>query len=76
MTNMKSHKVPRKTAVKSATGKSGSQQPRSTGPTEDEIRLRAYEIYLEHGCPDGEDLGDWFQAEKELTENIRKRHSD
>ncbi len=73
---MNSHKVPRKTAAKRPKGKSGNQQPRSTGPTEDEIRLRAYEIYLEHGRTDGQDLGDWFQAETELTENIRKRRSD
>ena len=32
----------------------------------EEIRLRAYEIYLERGEQPGCDLDDWFQAEREL----------
>ena len=40
-------------------------------PTVDEIRLRAFEIYVEHGRIDGQELDDWFQAERELTEFIR-----
>jgi hypothetical protein len=41
----------------------------------EEIRLRAYEIYVERGRIDGQDLEDWLQAEKELTANIRQRQS-
>ncbi len=38
----------------------------SPEPTEDEIRRRAYEIYLSHaGCP-GDPGADWQQAELEL----------
>jgi len=33
---------------------------------EEEIALRAYEIYLERGKTDGNDLEDWLQAEYEL----------
>ena len=33
---------------------------------EEEIRYRAYEIYLERGEQPGCDLDDWFQAEREL----------
>jgi hypothetical protein len=33
------------------------------------IRIRAYEIYLEHGEQPGRDLDDWLQAERELTTN-------
>ena len=34
--------------------------------TEDEIRRRAFEIYLERGQHPGCDLDDWLQAEREL----------
>jgi hypothetical protein len=33
---------------------------------DDEIRRRAYEIYLERGEQPGRDLDDWLQAEREL----------
>ena len=34
---------------------------------EEEIRRRAYEIYLTRGGEPGHDLEDWLQAERELT---------
>jgi hypothetical protein len=34
--------------------------------SEQEIRSRAYEIYLERGAQPGNELGDWLQAEREL----------
>jgi outer membrane protein TolC len=34
---------------------------------EQEIRRRAYEIYLERGQERGRDLEDWLQAERELA---------
>ena len=37
-------------------------------PTEEEIAVRAYHIYLERGRAEGEPLDDWLQAERELTE--------
>jgi Protein of unknown function (DUF2934) len=30
------------------------------------IRLRAYELFLARGSTHGNDLGDWFNAEREL----------
>ena len=36
-------------------------------PTHDEIQLRAYEIHMERGGRDGNDLDDWHQAELELS---------
>lgn len=35
---------------------------------EQEIRNRAYEIYLQRGAEPGDEAQDWFQAERELTE--------
>ncbi|MFZ0580308.1 MAG: DUF2934 domain-containing protein [Candidatus Acidiferrales bacterium] len=36
-------------------------------PTQEEIELRAYEIYLKRGGKNGGELDDWLAAEKELT---------
>ena len=40
-------------------------------PTREETELRAYQIYMERGCADGHDVGDWLQAEHELFEDTR-----
>jgi hypothetical protein len=71
---MKSRKAP-KVAITSSSSIAGNQDPRPSGSSLEEIRLRAYEIYVERGRIDGQDLEDWIQAEKELTENIRRRQS-
>ena len=34
---------------------------------EEQIRARAYELYLERGQEDGHDLEDWFRAEQDVT---------
>jgi hypothetical protein len=34
--------------------------------SDEEIRLRAYEIYIERGETPGLELDDWLQAEREL----------
>ena len=34
--------------------------------TDEEIRQRAYEIYLNRGATPGFELDDWLQAEREL----------
>lgn len=38
------------------------------GPAQEEIAVRAYEIYLHRGPNDGDELTDWLQAERELNE--------
>jgi hypothetical protein len=37
---------------------------------EEEIRCRAYEIYLERGEQPGSELDDWLQAERELEGGV------
>lgn len=37
---------------------------------DEEIRLRAYEIYLERGEQPGRELDDWLQAERELERGM------
>jgi Protein of unknown function (DUF2934) len=34
---------------------------------EQEIRNRAYEIYLQRGAQSGDEIEDWLQAEREVT---------
>jgi DUF2934 family protein len=36
-------------------------------PTREQIESRAYELYLQRGGEDGNDLTDWLQAEEELN---------
>ena len=36
----------------------------------EEIRRRAYKIYLERGEQPGRELGDWLQAERELEGQV------
>ena len=35
-------------------------------PLEEQIRQRAYEIYLQRGGQDGSELDDWLRAEQEI----------
>jgi hypothetical protein len=34
--------------------------------TENDVRIRAYELYLERGGVPGDEVDDWLQAEREL----------
>jgi len=44
------------------------QQIAERHPTREEIELRAYQLYVERGSAQGNDLEDWLQAESELIE--------
>jgi hypothetical protein len=45
----------------------------NNGPTEEQIRARAYQIYLQRGAQAHHDTDDWLQAEYELIQlPIRK----
>jgi len=52
-----------------------TSQPERNESTEaaapdEEIRRRAYEIYLERGEQQGGELDDWLQAERELERGV------
>ena len=61
-----------KTASKTTTASPAARKPRASTktaaarPTEDQIRQRAYEIFLAEGGQPGNDLGNWLRAEEEL----------
>jgi hypothetical protein len=40
-------------------------------PTQEEVELRAYEIYLRRGGENGSELDDWLAAEKELADSLQ-----
>jgi hypothetical protein len=40
--------------------------------TEDDVRRRAYELYLKRVANSGDEVGDWLQAERELRANQSK----
>jgi hypothetical protein len=73
-------KAPRSTATKLNNGPESISEPlsaresdavaglASAEPSDDEIRSRAYEMYLERGGHDGLDLDDWVRAERELRQ--------
>jgi hypothetical protein len=44
----------------------GAPAPPDVEPTDDDIRHRAYQRYLERGGADGGEVDDWLQAEQEL----------
>jgi hypothetical protein len=54
------------------------RQPRSISSSipinrEEEIRLRAYELYEQRGNNSGSELEDWLQAEAEILDNQREQ---
>jgi hypothetical protein len=49
-----------------------SQTDLARPPLEEEIRRRAYEIWLQRGGQDGSDVVDWLLAEEE----IRREHEN
>jgi len=62
-------------------GRTAKTQPRTPAPatqkvetkqptiTEDAVRLRAYQYYLQRGATPGDEMSDWLRAERELRSN-------
>jgi len=44
----------------------------SAQPSDDEIRDYANHLYVQHGCVDGHDCADWFEAEACLRASVPK----
>jgi len=41
-------------------------------PAEEQIRLRAYQVYLERGGLPGDPVADWIRAERDLIAEAAK----
>jgi len=48
-----------------------SQLPSRSIPADEQIRMRAYELYRERDGRAGDDVADWLQAEREYLERVR-----
>jgi hypothetical protein len=46
-------------------------EPNPSTITEDDVRRRAYELYVERGNNPGDEVSDWLQAERELLSDQR-----
>ena len=42
-------------------------------PTHDQIASRAFEIYASRGGEHGHDVGDWFEAERQLKLEVQPK---
>jgi hypothetical protein len=42
-------------------------------PTPEEIAAEAYHIYMGRGASDGQDMDDWLEAERRLSEERRHK---
>jgi hypothetical protein len=52
--------------------KATKQTTESSVELQEQIRLRAYELYEQRGREDGRDLEDWLRAESEVTQKQAK----
>ena len=57
-------KKPRKTVI----AKKMTTLPSNSGNYSEEVRHRAYELYVEKGAWSGGDLADWLEAEKQVKD--------
>ena len=55
-------------SIPTTTEASKTSEATRARPTEEEIAVRAYHIYLERGGAEGDPSDDWLQAERELAE--------
>jgi hypothetical protein len=70
------HTIPSvEAAPVSATARADAATADDTDVTEDEIRRRAYELYVSRGAADGDDLSDWLEAER-LVRGSRRSQPD
>jgi DUF2934 family protein len=49
-----------------------NQTTESSSEIQEQIRLRAHELFEQRGRNDGHELGDWLQAESEVTQQKAK----
>jgi hypothetical protein len=70
MTNQTDKSQRKSGTVASDSPQQASGKIESLSSLHDKIRERAFQIWLEKGCPFGRDIENWQQAERELTQSI------
>ena len=63
---MASRSQMRRVADSSGSANGVTERDRVQPLSEEEVRIRAYEVFLERGAEPGDELSDWLQAEREL----------
>ena len=48
----------------------------ASSPERERLAARAYELYLERGGTDGQDMEDWLRAERELRQDSTSRSDE
>jgi DUF2934 family protein len=56
-----------------ARAKKPSKPPIELLPREEQIRRRAYELYLRRGSQPGSEIHDWLQAEEEILSALARK---
>lgn len=49
------------------------EPPTETLPLEEQIRRRAYELYVDRASQSGSEIDDWLQAEEEIRSNLEQQ---
>lgn len=79
---MSNHRKKSAKMVSAANGAPSSLDERASSANgehlsiDEQIRLRAYELYMERGAQPNDDLGDWLRAERELRAVVAAEPSD
>ena len=61
-------KAKKRAATKRPARSARNVEPKEiASPAYDKIAVRAYEIWIANGCPDGQELEHWREAEAQLT---------
>jgi hypothetical protein len=58
------------TPTKPQTSPMPPQSSSQTGPGHDKIAMRAYQKWVQRGCPQGSEQQDWLEAEAELRREM------
>jgi hypothetical protein len=70
--NVSAHGSSTESREGSSSGYSPAQRDKSV-PADEQIRMRAYELYLERGNGPGDEREDWLRAEREYRERSGDR---
>lgn len=49
------------------------ESPTETLPLEEQIRRRAYDLYVDRASQSGSEIDDWLQAEEEIRSNLEQQ---
>lgn len=60
--------TPRRSAKRAASTLAATSTKQKNAMSAEQVARRAYEIWQAKGCPHGQDVENWLQAERELNQ--------